>query len=59
MAKRVVRNVFWNVLRMSRGDFNMVEDLKHRFGGSICNSHLIGFQALSKLIQKQNLEETW
>ena len=37
----------------------MVEDLKHRFGGSICNSHLIGFQALSKLIQKQNLEETW
>ena len=37
----------------------MVEDLNDRFGGSICNTHLVGSQALSNLIQNQNLQDTW
>ena len=41
------------------GDFNMVENLNDRSGGSICNTHLVGSQALSKLIQNQNLQDTW
>ena len=41
------------------GDFNMVENLNDRSGGSICNTHLVGSQALSKLIQNQNLQDAW
>ena len=41
------------------GDFNMVEDLNDRFEGSICNTHLVGFQALSNIIQNQSLQDTW
>ena len=37
----------------------MVEDLNGRFGGSVCKTHLVGSQALSKLIQNQNLQDTW
>ena len=37
----------------------MIEDLNDRFGGSICNTHLVGSQALSNLIQNQNLQDTW
>ena len=39
------------------GDVNMVENLKDRLGGSICNTHLAGSNALTKLIK--NLHETW
>ena len=41
------------------GDFNFVENLDDRSGGSICNTHPVGSQALSKLIQNQNLQDTW
>ena len=41
------------------GDFNFVENLNDRSGGSICNTHPVGSQALSKLIQNQNLQDTW
>ena len=41
------------------GDFNFVETLNDRSGGSICNTHPVGSQALSKLIQNQNLQDTW
>ena len=40
-------------------DFNMVENLNDRLGGSICNTHLVGSNALTKLIKNQNLHETW
>ena len=41
------------------GDFNFVENLNDRSGGSICNTHPVRSQALSKLIQNQNLQDTW
>ena len=37
----------------------MVEDLNDRFEGSICNTHLVGSQALSNIIQNQSLQDTW
>ena len=37
----------------------MVENLNDRSGGSICNTHLVGSQAISKLIQNQNLQDAW
>ena len=37
----------------------MVEDLNDRFGGSVWKTHLVGSQALSKLFQNQNLQDTW
>ena len=37
----------------------MVEDLNDRFEVSICNTHLVGSQALSNIIQNQSLQDTW
>ena len=41
------------------GDFNMVEKIRDRMGGSICNTNLVGSEALAKLIKLQNLHDTW
>ena len=40
------------------GDFNMVKELNDGFGDSICNTHLVGSQTFSNLIQNQNLQDT-
>ena len=37
----------------------MVEELKYSLGGVICNTHLVGFEALTKLIKFQNIHDTW
>lgn len=37
----------------------MVENLNDRSGGTIRNTHLVGSQALSDIIQNQNLQDTW
>ena len=41
------------------GAFNMAENLNHRSGDSIFNTHLVGSQALFNIIQNQNLQDTW
>ena len=41
------------------GDFNMVEELKDRLGGAINKTRLVGSENLKKLIQIQNLHDTW
>ena len=41
------------------GDFNIVEELKERLVGTINNTHLLGYENLKKLIQIQNLHDTW
>ena len=41
------------------GYFNMVQQLKDRLGGAINNTHLVGSENLKKLIQIQNLHNTW
>ena len=37
----------------------MVQKLKDRLGGAINNTHLVGSENLKKLIQNQNLHNTW
>ena len=37
----------------------MVEELKYRLGGVICNTHLVGFETLTKLIKFQNIHDPW
>lgn len=44
---------------ISGEDFNLVEDLNDRTDGSVCNTHLVGSEALTEIIQGQNLHETW
>ena len=44
---------------ISGGDFNMVEELEDRLGGAIDNTHLANLENLKKLIQIQNLHDTW
>ena len=44
---------------ISGGDFNMVEDRNDRTDGSVCNTHLVGSEALIKWIQGQILHDTW
>ena len=39
------------------GDFNMVQELKHRSGGIICNTDLVGSTNLNKLTETQRLHE--
>ena len=36
----------------------MVKELNDGFGDSICNTHLVGSQTFSNLIQNQNLQDT-
>ena len=37
----------------------MVRDLNDRMGGAICNKHIVGSDAHTKLIKIQNLHDTW
>lgn len=36
----------------------MIEELKDRVGGAICNMQLVGSEALTKIIKFQNLHDT-
>ena len=36
----------------------MIEELKDRVGGAICNTQLEGSEALTKIIKFQNLHDT-
>lgn len=40
------------------GNCNMIEELKDRVGGAICNTQLAGSEALTKIIKFQNLHDT-
>ena len=40
-------------------DFNIVEELKNRLGGAICNTQLVGSEALTEIIKFQNHHDTW
>ena len=39
--------------------FNIVENLNDRLDGSICDTHLVRPDALTKLIKSQHLHDTW
>lgn len=41
------------------GDFNMAQELRDKMGGTVCNTHLVGSVPLNKLINTQELHDTW
>ena len=37
----------------------MVQELKDKSGGAVCNTHLVASTNLNKLIETQKLHDTW